>query len=110
MLIPAQPTGPFTSVFQAADRIDYWIRRHVHATDLSPSNLWAAPDGPPPSRISAAPQKKIFPDRDRTVWLSIGHCLKAQYDALAPPVPRHIAALVEQLETKNRTDLQKFTI
>ena len=28
--------------------------------------------------------------------------LRAQYDALAPPMPPHIAALVEQLETANR--------
>jgi hypothetical protein len=34
--------------------------------------------------------------------LSIGDCLRAQYDALAPPVRTHIAALVEQLETRNR--------
>ena len=39
--------------------------------------------------------------RDRSVWLSLGHCLKAQYDALAPPIPQRIAALVEQLERQN---------
>ncbi|HMF25310.1 MAG TPA: hypothetical protein VKG24_24730 [Pseudolabrys sp.] len=35
--------------------------------------------------------------------MSIGNCLSAQYDALAPPMPPHIAALVEQLETGNRS-------
>ena len=34
--------------------------------------------------------------------MSIGNCLRAQYDALAPPMPPHIAALVEQLETGER--------
>jgi hypothetical protein len=34
--------------------------------------------------------------------LSIGNCLRVQYNALAAPMPPHIAALVEQLETVNR--------
>jgi hypothetical protein len=29
---------------------------------------------------------------------AIGQCLKDQYDALASPLPRHLAALIEQLE------------
>jgi hypothetical protein len=42
--------------------------------------------------------------------LSIGHCLRAQYDALAPPISPHIAALVETFETKKTgTDLQPFS-
>jgi hypothetical protein len=32
--------------------------------------------------------------------LAIGDSLKAQYDALANPIPPHIAALVERLEMK----------
>jgi hypothetical protein len=43
----------------------------------------------------------LFAAHDRSVWLSLGHCLKAQYDALAPPIPQRIAALVEQLERQN---------
>ena len=70
---------------QTADRIDYWIRRRViqscHQTHLSRS--------------------KLSPARDRSVWLSaIGQCLKDQYDALANPIPPHLAALVKQLETQ----------
>jgi hypothetical protein len=30
----------------------------------------------------------------------LGQSLRAQYDALAPPIPAHIAALVELFETK----------
>jgi hypothetical protein len=72
---------------QTADRIDSWIRRHVipycHGTH------------PPQSQI------KFNSARDRRVGLSaIGQCLKDQYDALASPMPRHLAALVEQLETQ----------
>jgi hypothetical protein len=37
---------------------------------------------------------------DRSVWLSLGECLRAHYDALAAPVPPRIAALVEQLDTQ----------
>jgi hypothetical protein len=41
---------------------------------------------------------QVNPARDRSVWLrALG--LKDQCDALATPVPRHIAALVEQLGT-----------
>jgi hypothetical protein len=72
---------------QTADRIDYWIRRHVipycHGTHPSQSQI------------------KFNSARDRRVGLSaIGQCLKDQYDALASPMPRHLAALVEQLETQ----------
>jgi hypothetical protein len=74
---------------QTADRIDYWIRRHVipycYATHY-------------PSQS----QSKFNPSRDRRVGLlAIGQCLKDQYDALASPMPRHLAALVEQLETQS---------
>jgi hypothetical protein len=38
---------------------------------------------------------------DRTAWLwAIGNSLKAEYDAVATPLPSRLAALVEQLETQ----------
>ena len=80
MSLGGQPSGQLAAVVRTADGIDYWIRRRVHATGS---------------------HSKLFPARDRSVWLSIGNCLRAQYDALAPPMPPHIAALVEQLETGN---------
>jgi hypothetical protein len=98
-LAGGQPSSQLAAVVRTADRIDYWIRRRVHATDLAPSNRWPAQDRPHRSRVSGAPHSKVFPASDRSVWLSIGNCLRAQYDALAPPMPPHIAALVEQLET-----------
>ena len=100
MSLGGQPSSQFAAVVRTADRIDYWIRRRVHATDLAPSNLSPAQDRPHRSRVSGAPHSN--PASDRSVWLSIGNCLRAQYDALAPPMPPHIAALVEQLETVNR--------
>jgi hypothetical protein len=70
---------------QTADRIDYWIRRHVIQYCYEPH----------PSQS----QTKFNPARDRRVWLSaIGQSLKDQYDALASPMPRHLAVLVSQLE------------
>ena len=72
---------------QTVDRIDYWIRRHViqYCHETHPS------------------QSKFNPARDRRVWLSaIGQSLKSQYDALAGPVPPHLAALVKQFETQGR--------
>ena len=88
------------SVARTADRIDYWIRRCVHATDFSPADLCSGPHATRRSRANGARQNKLIPAPDRSVWLSIGHYLRIQYDALAPPVPPHIAALVEQLETQ----------
>ena len=102
-----------------ADRIDNWIRRQVmhywlrhNATDFVPGELWPAQPqttAPSPSstRVSAPrrsrsnrlSQSKTVLAWDNSVWLSaIGQCLKAQYDALAAPIPPLIAALVEQLE------------
>jgi hypothetical protein len=70
---------------QTADRIDYLIRRHVF-----------------PFRYGTHPsqsQSKFNPARDRRVGrLAIGQCLKEQYDALWTPMPRHLVALIEQLE------------
>jgi hypothetical protein len=105
-----------------ADRIDNWIRRQVtqywlryNATDFAPGELWPAQPqtttAPSPSstRVSAPrrsrsgrlSQNKAVLAWDSSVWLSaIGQCLRAQYDALAAPIPPHMAELVEQLETK----------
>jgi hypothetical protein len=68
---------------RTTDRIDRWISQHVipycHGTYPSQS-IWN-------------------PARNRRVGLlAIGQCLKDQYDALASPVPPHLAALVKQLE------------
>ena len=105
MSLGGQPSGQLAAVVRTADRIDNWIRRRVHATDLSPSNLSPAQDRPHRSRVRGASHSKVFPASDRSVWLSIGNHLRAQYDALAPPMPLHIAALVEQLETGNRATM-----
>ncbi len=70
---------------QTADRIDYWIRRHViqYCYGTHPSQS----------------QTKFNSARDRRVGLlAIGQCLKEQYDTLATPMPRHLAILVNQLE------------
>jgi len=82
------------SLFRTADRIDYSIRRYIHATD----HLWSTTRRR--SRAHGAPQSKLIPAPDKSVWLSIGHYLRVQYDVLAAPVPPHITALVQQLETK----------
>ena len=77
---------PMRDLAAAADRIDYWIRRHVIVSCYGTH---------PPS------QSKLNSARDRRVGLSaIGQCLKDQYDALATPIPPHLAALVKQLETQ----------
>ena len=73
---------------RTADPIDYWIRRHVIVSCYRTH---------PPSK------SKLNSARDRRVGLSvIGQCLKDQYDALATPIPPHLAALVKQLETQER--------
>ena len=104
---------------QAADDLDNWIRRYVaehplryraseFCADQSQSAKRQKPV-PPFSRVSAshtADQSLVNrPARnrpafvgDRSVWLSLGHCLRAHYDALAAPVPPQIAALVQQLD------------
>jgi len=102
MSLAGHPSGQFATVVRTADRIDYWIRRRVHGTDLATSSHWPAQDRPDRSRASGTRHSEVFPAHDRSVWLSIGNCLRAQYDALTPPMPPHIAALVEQLETGNR--------
>ena len=71
----------------AADRIDYWIRRHAIQFYRESH----------PARTAS----KFNPGRDRLAGLSlIGQCLKDQYDALAPPISSELAALVKRLETQ----------
>ena len=63
-----------------ADRIDYWIRRHV---------------------VPCPPQSKVNSVRDRRAALTaIGKTLRDQYDALATPIPLQLAILVRQLEAR----------
>ena len=56
MSLAGQPSGQLVAVVRTADRIDYWIRRRVHAPDLDPSNLWPAQDRPYRSRVSSSQQ------------------------------------------------------
>jgi len=69
---------------QTADRIDYWIRRHVHHCY-----------GTHPSE-----GKSNSVRGSRVGLLAIGQSLKEQYDVLATPMPPHLAALVTELETQ----------
>ena len=111
---------------RAADELDDWIRRYVaehplrygpseFCADQSPSAQSQSAKGQKPvpafSRVSAShtagqsqvnrsPRNRGGFVRDRSVWLSLGHCLRVQYDALATPVPAHIAGLLEQLDTQ----------
>ena len=67
------------------NEMDYWISRH--AIQVSPGTH------------PAQHQRMFNPARDRMVSLSaIGQSLKDHYDALAPPMTPHLAALVEQLK------------
>jgi hypothetical protein len=100
-----QPNGRPAAVIHTADRVDDWVRRRVHATDLVSSSLGPAQDRPHRSGMSGASHSQVFPTGDRSVWLSIGKGLRARYDALAPPVPPHLAVLVEHLETLNRVTM-----
>jgi hypothetical protein len=79
------PMSTIAAAAQTADRIDYWIRRHVIQYCYGTHPLSK------PHQVNSA--------RDRRVGLlAIGRCLKDQYDALATPMPRHLAVLVNQLE------------
>ena len=81
----APPMSTIAAAVQTADRIDHWIRQQVipycHGTYPSQS-MW----NPAYNR--------------RVGLLAIGQCLKDQYDALATPIPAHLAALLKQLETQ----------
>ena len=81
------PMSTIAAAARTADRIDYWIRQHVI----------------PYCHGTYPPQNKWNPARHRRDGLTaIGQCLKDQYDALATPVPPHLAALVKQLETEEQ--------
>src|SRR5262249_32376836 len=71
--------------------LDYWIRRHAIQVSCGPH---------PACGTDPAQHQRMFnPARDRRVSLfAIGQSLKDHYDALAPPMPPHLAALVEQLK------------
>ena len=100
MSLGGQPSGQLAAVVQMESIIGS-VGASTQPISLLP--ISGLPEAlPHRSGVSGAPHSKVFPARDRSVWLSIGDCLRAQYDALAPPMPPHIAALVEQLETVNR--------
>jgi hypothetical protein len=63
-----------------ADRIDYWIRRHV-------IRYW---------HEAHSSQQKLSPAQGPS---AIGQCPKHQYGAFATPMSPHLAA-VKQLETQ----------
>jgi hypothetical protein len=109
---------------RTADRIDYWIRRHViecplglagNANELRSAEAQTSASAAAPARASprhAAPAPRAERSRpsklmlacDRRAWLSaLGQSLKAQYDALAAPIPPRLAALVRQLERQDQT-------
>jgi hypothetical protein len=106
---------------RAADRIDYWIRRHAIEMPLDPgapiANETRSSRAPlaPPARASARHTvRQSRPDRlapsklmlacDRRAWLAaLGQSLKSQYAALAAPLPPRLAVLVEQLEAQDQT-------
>jgi hypothetical protein len=71
-------------VATAADRIDYWIRRRI---------------------VACAPPGNANPASDRYVGFTaaIGQSLRDQYDALAAPVPPHLASLVKRLQALEGT-------
>jgi len=67
---------------QAADRVDYWVRRHLFYESHPCQN-----------------QNKFAPAWDKRFVISaIGQRLKDQYDGLAMPMSPRLAALVRQLE------------
>src|SRR5262249_50185382 len=106
---------------QAADSLDDWFRRYVLEHPLRYRLNEFCADQPQPakrqkpvpafSRVSASqtadqplvnrpPRNRAAFVGDRSAWLSLWHCLRAHYDALAAPVPPRIAALVAQLDTQ----------
>src|SRR5215470_1036116 len=110
----------FGGAVLGADRIDYWIRRHMiecaHGAQRevpaapragvipmsAPSPAPASADRPVrPPRQEPPIQRKVALACDRRAWLcALGRALKEEYDALATPVPPpRLAALVRQFET-----------
>jgi len=101
---------------QAADRLDEWIRRYVvehplryRPTEFQPQSAGQPKPSSPFSRVSAPhavrqsrtnSRNRAAPVRNRSPWLwAIGNSLKAEYDAVATPLPSRLATLVQQLET-----------
>src|SRR5262249_19455954 len=101
---------------QAADRLDEWIRRYVvehplryRPVEFQPQSAGQPKPSSPFSRVSAPhavrqsrtnSRNRAAPVRNRSPWLwAIGNSLKAEYDAVATPLPSHLVALVQQLET-----------
>ena len=78
--------GALAAAALVADRIDYWIRRHV-------IQYWHEAH-PSQQRLSFAQDKRIGPS-------AIGQRPKQQYGACATPMPPHLAA-VRQLETQKQ--------
>jgi hypothetical protein len=78
---------PIRDLAAAADQIDNWIRRRVIVSCCGTH--------PSPSKLNSTRHKRLG-------LSAIGQCLKAQYDALAAPIPSHLAALLKQLETQER--------
>ena len=77
-MAPTQGGNRMRHVGTAADRIDYWIRRHI---------------------VPCAAQNNTKTALDRDIGLTaIGCALRAQYDAHAAPVPPYLAALIKQLD------------
>ena len=53
------------------------------------------------SRRVSPPKNRAVRICNRAAWLwAIGNSLKAEYDAVATPLPSRLATLVEQLETQ----------
>jgi len=77
--------GALAAAALVADRIDYWIRRHViqYWHEAHPS------------------QQRLSPAQDKRIGPSVGQCPRQQYDAFATPMSPHLAA-VKQLETQKQ--------
>jgi hypothetical protein len=108
----------------AADRLDDWLRRYVVERPLRYRPVEFFPDRPQPagrqkpfplfsyvppphavrrSRTNPSPRGEAALARNGRAWLSaIGKSLKAEYDAVATPLPRRLTVLVEQLERQNQ--------
>jgi hypothetical protein len=76
--------GALAAAALTADRIDYWIRRHV-------IQYWHETH---PSQHKLSQDKRIGPS-------AVGQRSKHQYGAFATPMPSHLAA-IKQLETQKQ--------
>ena len=78
-----RPMSTIAAAAQTADR----IRRHAIQYCYGTHPLSK------PHQVNSARNRRVG-------LLAIGQYLKDQYDALATPMPRHLAVLVKQLETR----------